>query len=145
MTIRVERTFEIAAPPDKVWEFIADPAKRASAISVVDSWEQDGDEFVWHIELPLPLVSTTVPVRTREIERTESERVKFVGRSQIMNVTGEHVLKPTNTGTQLTNHFIVDGRLPGVEQFFNRRLDDELINLKTAIQQDLDISVESID
>lgn len=145
MTIRVERSFEIAAPPQKVWEFISDPEKRATSISVVDGWEQDGDEFVWHLELPIPLVSTTVPVRTREVERIENERVKFVGRSRVMNVTGEHILSATDSGTQLTNNFTVDGRLPGVEKFFNRRLDDELLNLKTAIEQDLDISVDSVE
>lgn len=145
MTIRVERSFEIAAPPQKVWEFISDPEKRATSISVVDGWEQDGDEFVWHLELPIPLVSTTVPVRTREVERIENERVKFVGRSRVMNVTGEHILSATDSGTQLTNKFTVDGRLPGVEKFFNRRLDDELLNLKTAIEQDLDISVDSVE
>ncbi len=38
MTVRVKRTFEFDAPGERVWEFIADPAKRARPISVVTDW-----------------------------------------------------------------------------------------------------------
>ncbi len=143
MTVRVERAFELAAPPDRVWDFIADPAKRARAISVVTEWGRDGDEFLWYLELPIPLVSQTVTVRTREVERIEPERVKFVGRSRVIHVTGEHELTPIDGGTRLTNRFVVDGRLPGVERFFDRKLDGELENLKAAIERDLEITVDS--
>lgn len=145
MTVRVERAFELAVPPARVWEFIADPAKRAQAISVVGDWEQDGDEFLWYLELPIPLVSQTVTVRTREVDRIEPERVKFVGRSRVMHVTGEHELTPIDGGTRVMNRFVVDGRLPGVERFFERKLDGELENLKTAIERDLGITVDSFE
>lgn len=145
MTVRVERAFELAVPPARVWEFIADPAKRAQAISVVGEWEQDGDEFLWYLELPIPLVSQTVTVRTREVDRIEPERVKFVGRSRVLHVTGEHELTPIDGGTRVMNRFVVDGRLPGVERFFERKLDGELENLKTAIERDLGITVDSFE
>jgi carbon monoxide dehydrogenase subunit G len=137
MTVRVERTFEFAAPPERVWEFIADPGKRAEAISVVDSWETEGEETTWHIELPIPLISRTIAVRTRDTERVTNERVQFVGRSSVMAVEGEHELEPVDGGTRLVNRFTVEGRLPGVERFFERNLDGELTNLKHALERDL--------
>ena len=137
MTARVERAFEVAASPSAVWAFIEDPGNRADAISVVDRWETDGDTTVWHLRLPVPFVSSTVAVRTRDVEREAPERVRFTGRSAVMRVSGEHVLEPTETGTRVVNRFAVDGRLPGVERFFERHLDGELDNLRRALETHL--------
>lgn len=134
MTVRVERTFEIDAPPERVWAFIADPGNRAAAISVVADYETDGDETVWHLELPIPFVDRTIRVRTRDTEVVENERVAFVGRSSVMRVSGEHELSATDGGTRLANRFVVDGRLPGVERFFERNFDAELENLQRALE-----------
>lgn len=135
MTVRVERTFDLDAPPDAVWDFIVDPANRADAISVVDSYDVDGDTATWHVRLPIPMVRATVPVETRDEERRAGEYVKFVGRSSVFRVTGEHELEPTEDGgTRLTNRFVVDGRVPGVESFFARNLDAELDNLERALR-----------
>ncbi|MFB6255991.1 MAG: polyketide cyclase, partial [Haloplanus sp.] len=38
---------------------------------------------------------------------------------------------------RLHNEFVVDGRLPGVERFFKKRLDTELDNLESALRRDL--------
>lgn len=139
MTVRVERTFELDAPPDAVWAFIADPAKRATAVSVVDRFEVDGDHATWHVRLPIPMVRATVPVETRDVERREGEFVKFVGKSSVFTVTGEHELEPTDSGgTRVSNRFVVDGRVPGVESFFSRNLDDELDNLEAALRSQVD-------
>lgn len=137
MTARVERVFEVDGSPADVWAFIADPEKRAEAISVVARWETEGDETVWHLKLPVPMVKRTVAVRTRDVERTAPERVRFTGRSSVMNVTGEHELEPTDGGTRVVNRFAVDGRLPGVEGFFERNLDDEIENLRRALEAHL--------
>lgn len=138
MTVRVERTFEIDAPPDAVWDFISDPANRAAAISVVDSYEIEGDSATWHVRLPIPMVRATVSVVTRDVERREGESVQFVGSSSVFKVSGEHELEPTDTGgTRLTNRFIVDGRVPGVETFFSRNLDGELDNLERALRAEV--------
>ena len=135
MTVRVERTFEIDAPPDAVWDFISDPANRANAISVVDSYDIEGDSATWHVRLPIPMVRATVSVVTRDVERREGETVQFVGSSSVFKVSGEHELEPTEDGgTRLTNRFVVDGRVPGVETFFSRNLDDELDNLEHALR-----------
>ncbi|SFR44146.1 SRPBCC family protein [Halogeometricum limi] len=139
MTVRVRRAFEFDAPPEAVWEFIADPAKRAEAISVVERYEVDEDtgSATWHVSLPIPLVKSTAPVETEDVQRDPPRYVKFVGKSKLMRVTGEHTIEETETGSRLVNEFIVDGRLPGVEQFFKRNLDRELENLEAALRAEL--------
>jgi carbon monoxide dehydrogenase subunit G len=142
MTVRVERTIEIAAPPERVWEFIADPGKRARPISVVDSFEvHDDTHATWHLSLPLPLVNRTITVETEDTERDPPNHVEFVGRSRVMRVVGEHDLEAVGEGTRLTNRFTVEGKLPGVERFFKRNLDDELDNLETAIRRESEVEV----
>ncbi|WP_408958862.1 SRPBCC family protein [Natrinema sp. 74] len=140
MTVRVDRSFEVDASPDRVWEFIADPSNRARAISVVDEYsvdDSDGRRATWYVELPIPLVRKTVSIDTEDVARTPPEYVKFVGRSKVMNVTGEHEIVDTDDGARLENHFVVDGKLPGVEKFFKRNLDSELDNLRRALERDL--------
>jgi carbon monoxide dehydrogenase subunit G len=138
MTVRVERTFRFEVPPERIWAFIADPEKRAEAISVADSWERDGEETTWNIRLPIPLVDRTVAVRTRDVERVENERVRFTGRSSVMTVQGTHEISVVDGTTRLSNRFVVNGKLPGVERFFERNLDTELDNLERALRQDID-------
>jgi carbon monoxide dehydrogenase subunit G len=138
MTVRVERTFAFDVPPERIWAFIADPEKRAEAITVADSWERNGDETIWHISLPIPLVDRTVAVRTRDIERVENKRVRFTGRSSVMTVEGTHEIDRADGRTQLSNRFVVDGKLPGVERFFEHNLDAELDNLERSLRQDID-------
>jgi carbon monoxide dehydrogenase subunit G len=134
MTVRVQRTFDLDAAPEEVWAFISDPAKRASAISVVDSFEETGDGTTWHVRLPIPLVKTTVPVETREVERDPPRYVRFVGTSRAFRVVGEHEVEPRDGGSRLVNRFTVEGRLPGVEGFFERNLDAELDNLERRLR-----------
>lgn len=140
MTVRVSRTFEFDADPDDVWAFISDPDKRAAAISVVDSYEvhEDGSA-TWQVALPIPVISSTVTVETENLTMEAPNRVKFIGRSKALRVTGEHLIEPTDTGCYLHNEFVVEGRLPGVERFFKRNLDEELSNLERALRAELDL------
>jgi carbon monoxide dehydrogenase subunit G len=143
MTVRVERIVEVPASPERVWEFIVDPENRARSISVVSEYElKDGDgrKATWWIELPIPVVRRSVRVDTEDVERREPEYVKFVGRSKVMNVTGEHTIEPTAEGARLTNKFVVEGRFPGVERFFRRNLDRELDNLDAALRRELGLT-----
>lgn len=145
MTVRVQRTFEFDADPQRVWDFIADPAKRAGAISVVERFEIDPAnerKATWHVQLPIPLLKSTVSVDTEDITRDEPTHVKFVGKSRALRVTGEHTIKTNENGDgcRLVNEFIVDGRLPGVEKFFKRNLDTELDNLEAALRRDLGLT-----
>lgn len=141
MVADVERTFEVEAPIEKVWELIADPTKRAQAISVVESYSDEGDEFIWRLELPIPVVSGTVEVRTQDVRRTPPEYVKFVGRSKVMEVTGEHILESTETGCRVTNRFVVNGKVPGVEKFFTRSIDEEIDNLFQMLKDELEVEL----
>jgi len=135
MTVRVERTFELDADPAEVWAFIADPAKRASAISVVDSYEANEEGMIWHIRLPIPLVKQTVPVQTHDEVVEPPRYVRFVGTSSVLRVVGEHEIEPLENGCRLSNRFVVEGRIPGVESFFQRNLDDELDNLERRLHR----------
>ena len=140
MTVRVDRSFDLSASPERVWEFIADPENRAQAISVVQRYTVDDPEarrVTWHVELPIPLVRKTVAVETEDVTREPPTYVKFSGRSKVMNVTGEHEMVETDDGTRVENRFVVDGKLPGVEKFFKRNLDDELKNLQRALERHL--------
>ncbi|WP_435318140.1 SRPBCC family protein [Haloarchaeobius sp. TZWSO28] len=142
MTVRVERTFEFPVHPERVWEFISDPELRARPISVVDDFQLDdeaGQEATWFVKLPIPLLDKTAAVRTRDVERREPEFVKFVGRSKVMRVTGEHEITPTEDGCTLSNRFVVDGKLPGVERYFKSHLDGELDNLEAAMREYLEL------
>ncbi len=141
MTVRVDRSFELAAPPERVWEFIVDPENRARAISVVQEYSIDGPEgrrATWQVELPIPLVRQTVAVETEDVTRNPPEYVKFTGKSKGLDVTGEHRIVETETGSRLENELVVDGKLPGVEKFFKRNLDEELENLQRALERDLE-------
>jgi carbon monoxide dehydrogenase subunit G len=139
MTVRVERVFEIPASPEEVWAFIADPERRARPISVVEDFETTGETTaIWHVRLPIPRLNRTIAVETEDVTREPPRYVEFTGRSRAMNVRGEHTLEPTETGTRLTNSFVVDGRFPGVERYFKRKLDGELANLEAAIREEVD-------
>lgn len=143
MTVRVHRTFEFDADPERVWQFISDPAKRAEAISVVDEFEvdpQDERKTTWYIRLPIPLLSTAIGVDTEDVTREEPRYVKFVGRSRALRVTGEHTIEEVEEGCRLVNEFVVDGRVPGVEKFFQRNLDRELDNLEAALRRELELT-----
>jgi carbon monoxide dehydrogenase subunit G len=138
MTARVERVFEIPATPEAVWGFISDPEKRARSISVVTDFETTGDRTaIWHVSLPIPRLSRTIEVETEDVAVDEPTYVQFVGRSKALDVRGEHTLEAVDDGTRLTNSFRVDGKLPGVETYFKRKLDGELSNLEDALRGEL--------
>lgn len=134
MTARVERAFSVSAPQETVWEFISDPANRASAISVVDRFDTDENTTTWHISLPIPVVNKTIPVRTRNVELTPPEYVRFEGNSKIFDVMGEHRVVTEGDKTKVINTFTVDGHVPGVEGFFRQNLDGEINNLEQALR-----------
>ena len=141
MTVRVERRFELSAPCEEVWEFISDPEQRARAISVVNDYEITGPEgrsAIWYIDVPVPVVRRAARVETEDVEREPPRHVKFIGRSKVMRVTGEHRLEAVDGGCRLVNEFVVDGKLPGVERFFKKNLDTELENLERALREYLE-------
>jgi len=134
MTVRVERAFELPVGREAVWEFISDSKLRAGAISVVSDYTDHGDgTATWHVDLPIPVIDRTIAVETEDELVRPPEYVRFVGRSRVMDVVGEHELSSVEGGTRLVNTFVVDGSLPGVERFFRSNLDEELDNLESAL------------
>lgn len=141
MTVRVKRRFELSAPCEEVWAFISDPEQRARAISVVEDYEitdSEGRSATWYIDVPIPVIRRAARVETEDVEREAPRFVKFIGRSKVMRVTGEHRLEETEGGCRLANEFVVDGKLPGVERFFKKNLDEELKNLERSLRDYLD-------
>ncbi|CCQ32374.1 polyketide cyclase-dehydrase protein [Halorhabdus tiamatea SARL4B] len=135
MSLRLEHVIEVSATPEEVWRFIADPEQRARYISVVEDYTIEGDRAAtWEIALPIPVIDSTITVKTEDVERRDPEFVKFVGRSRAVRVVGEHELTPTEAGTRLTNTFTVEGRLPGVERFFKKNLEAEFENLEDGLE-----------
>jgi carbon monoxide dehydrogenase subunit G len=136
MTVRATREFEFETTPDEVWAFISDPERRAGAISVVDGYEVTGPETaVWHVALPVPVISSTIDVETEDVRKDPPTHVTFVGKCRAFRVTGEHTVEELDDGrTRLYNEFVVEGRLPGVESFFRRNLDGEMDNLEAAMR-----------
>ena len=133
MAVEVVRSFDVAVPTEEVWDLLSDPQKRAEAISFVERYEIGEDVTTWHIKLPSPLINRTVAVRTQDIERRPPNYVKFVGRSKVMNVTGEHELTETKEGCRVRNRFVVEGKVPGVERFFKRNFDTEIRNILETV------------
>lgn len=143
MVVRAERVVTIPAPRGRVWEFIDDAEKRARPISVVEDFELLSDsEAVWHVSLPIPLSDRTLRVETRDQNRTPPEYVEFIGDSKAFRVIGEHELTEVDGQTELRLSFSVDGRVPGVERFFKKNIDNELENLEQAILDDLGLNSE---
>ena len=133
MTVRVERAFFVDASPETVWAFLEDPANRARAISLVDSFETEGETTIWQLKLPVPGVGQTLSVRTRPLDRQAPTFVSFEGRSSVFEVVGEHRIDETDQGSTVHNRFEVSGRVFGVETFFKRRFDDEIDNLEREL------------
>lgn len=134
MVVQVERVVEVEAGIEAVWDVLADPARRARAISVVDSYRIEGDSAVWQVALPIPVIRRTIAVRTRDEEREPPTYVRFAGDSKAFTVEGEHELTATDDGTRVRSTFTVDGKLPGVERYFEKHIDGELSNLLDAIE-----------
>lgn len=134
MVVRAERVVNVQASPAAIWEFIADPERRATLISDVQEYEVVADGRVrWHVSLPIPLIDRTIPIETEETVRDPPNRVEFVGRSKAMRVVGEHVIAAENGTTRMTNTFTVDGKLPGVERYFKRRIEGEFDTLEREL------------
>jgi carbon monoxide dehydrogenase subunit G len=135
MTARISRRHRFEASPETVWSFIADPAQRAAAISVVDRFEDTDAGYRWHVRLPIPLVNQTIAVDTEDVVIDPPRHVEFIGRSPAFAVRGVHDVEPIDaTHTALDTEFIVDGKLPGVERFFRQNLDQELQHLAASLR-----------
>ena len=139
MTVLVERTFELSAPTEDVWNFITDHEKRASPISVIEDFEaHDETHATWHLNVPIPAVDQTIAIETEDTDRNSPEYVKFIGKSRVLHVIGEHHLESSEGSTHMINQFTVEGEIPGIERYFEQNFDDEPENLETALRTELE-------
>jgi carbon monoxide dehydrogenase subunit G len=139
MTVRVERTFELSALTEDVWEVIIDHEKRARSISVIEDFEvHDETHATWHLNAPIPAIDHTIAIDTEDTDRDPPEYVKFIGQSRVLHVVGEHRLTSSDGKTHVTNQFAVEGEVPGIERYFEQNFDDELENLETTVRTELE-------
>lgn len=136
--MEVERTAELGAAPHEVWELISDPAERAGAISFVKDYEVRNDEATWHVELPIPLLRPRIDLETRDVEKDPLRYVKLIGRSRLLELTGEHWLEPIEGGTRLTVRVRAEAGAPLVEKFMRKKLEDEVDDLLDTLRRRLD-------
>lgn len=135
MSVEVASQTTVSAQPTTVWEFIADPAHRAAAISVVEDYElHDDGRATWHVEVPIPLLGQTIAVTTTELTRRPPEYVQFAGSAPGLEITGGHTLSSVAAGTQLHTGLTVAGDLPGTERYFQQQLTQELANIEAALK-----------
>ncbi|AZH25530.1 CoxG family protein [Haloplanus aerogenes] len=135
MTVTVERVFDLSLPIEEVWSFISDPENRARSIQFVDEYQINGDEATWYVKIPVRFLNRRITVETRDVDRDPPHYVRFVGKSKVMRVVGEHELQETDDGCKVTIRFRVQEKLPGVERFFKANIDDEIQNLIDALKR----------
>ena len=138
MAREVRRVLAIDGSIDAVWNILSDPAVRAEAIGLVESYTVENDTTVtWHVRLPIPLVRSTVPVTTTDTTREPPELVEFTASSTAFKLRGRHRLETVDGQTHVENVFAIDGFVPGLERFFVRHLDQELKSLQTTLRREL--------
>jgi hypothetical protein len=90
------------------------------------------------VRLPIPFIERTIAVETQDVVIEPPEHVEFIGRSPAFAVRGVHDVEPVDEAhTALDTAFIVDGKIPGVERFFQEHLDEELQHLASALQAEV--------
>lgn len=141
MTVRVKRSYELDYNKEQVWKVISDHELRAEGLTVVDDYEVHNEQTVtWVLSLDLPLVPSTLSVKTREQNRDPPEEVAFKGKSKAFTAKGKHKIEQLpDGGCILHSSFVVEGRLPGVERFFKRNLESELQSLVNYYRDELDV------
>lgn len=141
MVVSTEQTFEVAASPDRVWGFMADPEHRARSISVITDFDRvDERRTTWYLSIPVPSLNKTITVETKDTLRDSPSRLEFVGRSDAGRIEGEHEFTATENGTSVANQLMINGNVPGIETFFENHLNEEIDNLETAIRSELEDS-----
>jgi len=90
------------------------------------------------------MVRTANEGRAKQSGKTEAKSVKDLEEAEIAehieewaSFTDTRLMKPVLEARDQRYTFVVDGRLPGVESFFEHNLDGEMENLAATIRADL--------
>jgi uncharacterized protein len=79
----IEEQFEVAAPPDVVWEFLLDPSRLAPCLPGCDQLEVvDARTYRVRLAVRVGLPSTTQELRMRIVEEDPPRRLVAEGRGE---------------------------------------------------------------
>ena len=110
---RIEKSIEIKAPPEKVWEMLAFD----KALEWMNEMEWESVEYISEVKTPKDKfkVGTSAHITEKhdeyDLEVTESiENEKFTTRTSSYSGVYIHILRPVEAGIKFT--IVVDYRLP---------------------------------
>lgn len=95
--MKIEETFEVPAPVERVWDFISDPRKMASCLPSVQSVEVlDDRHYEVIVKQKVGFISATFKIQTEVLERQAPFRLVLMNRGKtIAGANG--TLKSTDT------------------------------------------------
>jgi carbon monoxide dehydrogenase subunit G len=120
--VKIEETFAVPAPVERVWEFVADPEKMASCLPAVQSVEvKDDRHYEVIVKQKVGVISATFRIATEILEREAPHRMVLENRGKtiagakgMMKSTDTILLKATPDGTtevQVTSELMLGGQL----------------------------------
>jgi uncharacterized membrane protein len=128
----LQRTVDIAAPPDRVWALIADVERWPERIPTVDSVERldDGPLAVGsRTRLQQPRLPTSVWTVT---ELTDGSSYTWESTSPGVTITAAHVVEPRPDGSRLTLSVTVSGWMSGPGWLMTRSLTRKYVETEAA-------------
>jgi uncharacterized protein YndB with AHSA1/START domain len=144
--VKVERSIEIAAPPERVYEVIMDPRRLGEWVTIHRSLDdappgnlRTGSELTQRLRL----AGRGFTVHWVVVENDPARRVVWEGRGPLRSRAGvTYVLAPSQAGTRFayTNEFALPGgplaRVAGpvVRRVTGHELDESLARLKRVVE-----------
>ena len=120
--MKIEETFEVPAPVERVWEFVADPRKMASCLPAVQSVEiLDDRHYEVIVKQKVGVISATFKIATEVLEREAPYRMVLENRGKtiagakgMMKSTDTIILKATSdeaTEVRVISELMLSGQL----------------------------------
>ena len=95
--MKIEETFEVPAPVEQVWEFIADPRKMASCLPAVQSVEiVDDRHYEVTVKQKVGFISATFKIETEVLEKEAPSRMVLRNRGKTI-AGAKGTMKSTDT------------------------------------------------
>ena len=120
--MKIEETFAVPAPVERVWEFVADPQKMASCLPAVQAVEIiDDRHYEVVVKQKVGVISATFKIATEVLEREapfrmvlENRGKTIAGAKGMMKSTDTIILKATSeetTEVQVMSELTLGGQL----------------------------------
>ena len=95
--MKIEEIFEVPAPVERVWEFVADPKKMASCLPAVQSVEvMDDRHYEAVVKQKVGFITATFKIQTEVIEKEAPFRMVLSNRGQTI-AGAKGTMKSTDT------------------------------------------------